>query len=51
MFESSGAWIFRTNTEIQSQPNYIDKSRSVMTFLTNCKVEYYTGSGQKIPES
>ena len=38
MYQSSGLTFFRTTTGIQSGPNAFDKSRFVMTFLTNLEV-------------
>ena len=36
MHETPGSQFFRITTGIQSGPHSLDKSRLVMTFLTNC---------------
>ena len=38
MQESSGSQFFRTTTGIQSRPDEFDKSRFIVTFLTNLGV-------------
>ena len=41
LYEISGSHLFRTTTEIQSGPDTFDKSRLVMSFLTNLGVNEY----------
>ena len=50
MYESSGPQFFRTTTGIQSEPDTFDKSRSVMTFLTNFGVTEILGSFRLVLE-
>ena len=38
MYESSGSQFFRTTTRLQSRPGAFDKSRLVMTFVTNLEI-------------
>ena len=60
MRESSGSQFFRSNTGIQSRPDTFEKSKLVMTFLTNSGVTEVLFSfrlalegktGTEIPES
>ena len=60
MYESSGSEFFGTATKIQLGPDAFDKSRSIMTFLTNLGVTDIFFSfrlvlekktGKEIPES
>ena len=50
MYESSGPQFFRTTTGIQSESDNFDKSRSVMTFLTNFGVTEILGSFRLVLE-
>ena len=50
MYESSGPQFFRTTTGIQSEPDNFDKSRLVMTFLTNFGVTEILGSFRLVLE-
>ena len=44
MYESSDSHLPRATTGIQSGPDAFDKSRLVMSFLTNLGVTYYVCS-------
>ena len=60
MEESSGSQFFRTTTEIQLGPDALDKSRSILTFITilgvkevlcSFKLVLEGKTGKDIPES
>ena len=60
MYESSGSWLFRTTTGIQSGPEAFDESRFVMTFgtilgfreiLCSLRLVLEGRTGKEIPKS